>query len=58
MRYSLDEKLEQYKQVWLTKEVWEKIDADKKLFNKEHKEEKKKISLAKITNNKLAENYF
>ena len=55
MRYSLEETLDQFKQVWLTEENWKDLNKKKIEFNRENKELKRKVSIAKLANNKLAE---
>ncbi|MBT7705831.1 hypothetical protein HN569_00605 [bacterium] len=57
MKYPLDKKLEQFKQIWLTKEIWQLINEAKIKFNRENKKSKQKISLAKLANNCLAEKF-
>jgi len=51
--YADNETLEQYKQVWLTKEVRQRINKEKKRLKKEGRD----VSIAKIVNNALLEKY-
>lgn len=52
--YPDEQTLDQYKQVWLTKEVRQLVNKEKKRLKKE---EGRDVSVAKIVNNALLEKY-
>jgi hypothetical protein len=53
-QYRDEEKLSQYKQVWLTLPVRELVDKEKKRLKEK---ENRKVSLEKLVNNAIIEKY-
>lgn len=52
--YTDDETLDQYRTVWLTKEVRQLVNQEKRRLKKE---ENREVSIAKLVNNALLEKY-